>query len=109
MTTGPCAANGNSVRNSVIGSLNLAVLTTNGGFRDCDAARLSDWPGRSICCMSESRDFTPAALGSKRPIEIQSLRIPEAPRQRSFVRRGFLIETSGMDRLPAVRLSEAGL
>lgn len=54
------------VRNLVIGSVNLAVVTTEGGFLGCVAAYLTGEPRRSVCCMSEGRDFNPAAQGSDR-------------------------------------------
>ena len=60
------------VRSSVIDSLNLAALTTNGGFLGCAAAWLTSPIGRSVRCLSEGRDFNTAASGSDRTDALQN-------------------------------------
>ena len=57
-----------------VSSMNLAGNDPNGRFRGFAAARPSDQPRRSRCCMSEDRDFVPVALGSKQTDALQHAR-----------------------------------
>ena len=59
------SATGGKVRNSVIDSKDFAATATKVRFACCNAA---DCRVRFCCRISESRDFNPAAPGSKRSV-----------------------------------------
>ncbi len=70
------------IRNSVIGLPDLVAPTANVSFLSCRAARLLDWSGRQVCCVSEIRESNPAALGSLRTFGARYTNVRNAGRSR---------------------------